>query len=135
MTTISAELYATTLATLLTGLLWVPVILNRLMEMGLWAALKNPRPDTRPEAEWAWRLDNAHRNALENLALFAPLAIIIHILQIGDATTAFFAYVYVAARVAHALIYTFGIPLFRTLSFAVGFASVIVFALHIFGIL
>lgn len=135
MNTLSPELYATTLVTLFTGLLWVPVILNRLAEMGVWTAVKNPRPDTRPDAEWAWRMDSAHRNALENLALFAPLAIIIHILQIGDATTAFFAYLYILARIAHALIYALGIPLLRTIAFTVGFVCIVVFALRILGIM
>lgn len=131
--TISAELFYTTLTALLTGLIWMPIIVNRLAEMGPWKALKNPEPDVRPHADWAYRLSNAHRNAIENLAVFAPLAITVHVLQLGTAGTAMAAAVFFFARVAHAVIYTFGIPLLRTIAFAVGFLCQVVLAARILG--
>lgn len=135
MTTLSPELHATALVAIFTGLLWIPIILNRLAEMGIWTALKNPRPDTRPKADWAYRLENAHRNAIENLVVFAPLAIIVHIMAIGTSLTAFAASIFVFARIAHAFIYGFGIPLLRTIAFAIGFAVQIIFAMRIFGLI
>ena len=131
--TISAELLYTTLTALLTGLIWMPIIVNRLAEMGPWKALKNPEPDVRPHADWAYRLANAHRNAIENLAVFAPLAIAVHVLQLGTAGTAKAAAVFFFARVAHAVIYTFGIPLLRTIAFFVGFLCQVVLAARILG--
>jgi uncharacterized MAPEG superfamily protein len=95
---LSAELRFLTLTALFTGVLWVPIILNRLGEMGLWKALKNPEPDVRPHAAWAWRLANAHRNAIENLVVFAPLALAVHVLGKGDAATALGAQVFFARR-------------------------------------
>lgn len=130
---LSAELRFLTLTALFTGVLWVPIILNRLGEMGLWKALKNPEPDMHPRAAWAFRLANAHRNAIENLVVFAPLALAVHVLGKGDAATALGAQVFFASRVAHALIYTAGVPLLRTIAFVIGFGVQVQFALRLLG--
>jgi uncharacterized MAPEG superfamily protein len=128
---VTREILYTALAAGLTGVLWVPIIINRLREMGVWAALKNPQPDVRPHADWAYRLANAHRNALENLVVFAPLAIIVHLLGREDSLTANAAATFFYSRLAHALIYTLGIPLLRTLAFAIGFGCEAVFLLRV----
>ena len=133
MQPLSSELLSTALVAGLTGLLWVPIIVNRLAETGLWAALRNPQPDVRPKADWAYRLANAHRNALENLAVFAPLAIIVHLLGTGDALTAGASLTFVASRMAHAVIYTIGIPLLRTIAFSIGFLCQMVLLLRVLG--
>ena len=130
---LSPELNAVALSAMLTGVLWVPIIANRLLEMGPWKALKNPEPDVRPHANWAYRLAAAHRNAIENLAVFAPLAIMVHILGAGNALTATAATVFFLSRLAHALIYTLGIPLLRTIAFVIGFWAQAVMALRIVG--
>ncbi|MGO9173243.1 MAG: MAPEG family protein [Rhodomicrobium sp.] len=133
MTASSPELIYTTLAAAFTGLIWIPIIVNRLGEMGPWKALKNPEPDVRPHADWAYRLSCAHRNAVENLVVFAPLAIIVHVLGAGSALTAAAAAAYLYSRIAHAVIYTFGIPLLRTIAFTIGFFSQAVMAGRIIG--
>jgi uncharacterized MAPEG superfamily protein len=43
--------------------------------------------------------------------------------------------VYFWARVAHVIVYTLGLPVFRTLAFAVGFCAQAVLALAIFKVL
>ena len=133
MSPLSPELYAAALAAGFTGLLWIPIILNRLGEMGLWPALQNPQPDMRPQADWAFRLESAHRNAIENLVVFAPLAVIVHLLDLTDGLTAAMAYAFLASRVAHAAIYTAGVPLLRTIAFVIGFAAQMVLLLRIAG--
>ena len=130
---LSPELQSVAMSAMLTGILWIPIIVNRLIEMGPWKALKNPEPDVRPHANWAYRLASAHRNAIENLAVFAPLAIMVHMLGANNVLTATAASVFFMSRVAHALIYTFGIPLLRTIAFVVGFWAQAVMALRIFG--
>lgn len=130
---LSPELNSVALSAMFTGILWVPIIVNRLREMGPWKALKNPEPDVRPHANWAYRLAAAHRNAIENLAVFAPLAIMVHLLGANNALTATAATVFFLSRVAHAVIYTFGVPLLRTIAFVVGFWAQSVMALRIFG--
>ncbi|MGD9979512.1 MAG: MAPEG family protein [Hyphomonadaceae bacterium] len=127
------ELQATTYAAAFTGILWMPIIVNRLAEMGMWKALSNPEPDVRPRANWAHRLGHAHRNAIENLVVFAPLAIIVATTNSGNALTAAAAMVFVFSRVAHALIYTFGVPLLRTIAFVGGFGAQMVMAARILG--
>jgi uncharacterized MAPEG superfamily protein len=118
---LSPELNSVAMSAMFTGILWIPIIANRLREMGPWKALKNPEPDVRPHANWAYRLASAHRNAIENLAVFAPLAIMVHLLGASNALTATAASVFFLSRVAHALIYTFGIALLRTIAFVIGF--------------
>jgi uncharacterized MAPEG superfamily protein len=41
--------------------------------------------------------------------------------------------VYFWARLAHAVVYTMGVPVLRTLAFAVGFAAQAALALAVFG--
>lgn len=127
------ELLYAALSATFTGLLWVPIIVNRLREMGPWKALKNPQPDVRPHADWAYRLAHAHRNAIENLVVFAPLAIAVHVLGLGTALTAVAASTFLFARIAHAVIYTFGIPLLRTIAFAIGFGCQMIMAGRVLG--
>lgn len=129
----SSEIYYTALVAVFTGLLWVPIIVNRLAEMGPWTALKNPQPDVRPHADWAYRLANAHRNAIENLAVFAPLALAVHILGLGTPLTASAASVFLWSRIAHAGIYTAGIPVLRTIAFVIGFACQMILAARLIG--
>lgn len=133
MLALSPELLYTTLTAAFTGLMWMPIIVNRLGEMGLWTALKNPQPDVRPHADWAYRLANAHRNAIENLVVFAPLAIAVHVLGLGTPITAAAASVFLFARIAHAFIYTFGIPLLRTIAFFIGFICQMLMACRVLG--
>lgn len=133
MTVTSTELTYTAFSAALTGILWVPLILNRLREMGIWKALKNPEPDLRPEANWAYRLANAHRNAIENLVVFAPLALTVHMLNLGTAATATAAVLFFWSRVAHAVIYTFGVPVLRTIAFVIGFGAQVTLFLRIVG--
>ena len=133
MTALAPELAYTALAAALTGSLWIPIIVNRLREMGAWKALKNPEPDVRPRAPWAYRLASAHRNAIENLVVFAPLALAVHAQGLGGALTATAAVLFFWSRLAHAVIYTLGLPLLRTLAFAVGFGAQAAMALRLFG--
>jgi uncharacterized MAPEG superfamily protein len=133
MQNLDPEITYTALSAALTGILWIPLIVNRLVEMGVWKALKNPEPDVRPHAAWAYRLSHAHHNAIENLVVFAPLAISIHILGQGTPLTATAAVLFFWSRLAHAVIYVFGIPLLRTIAFLVGFGAQAVLVLRLFG--
>ena len=133
--TLSSELLFLTLTASLTGLLWVPIILNRFAENGIWTAIRNPKPDERARADWAYRLSHAHSNAVENLVVFAPLALMIDSLGLATPLTALAAALFFISRLAHALIYTLGIPVLRTLAFLIGFGCQIVFALRLLGLL
>lgn len=134
-TQLAPELLYTALTAAFTGLLWLPYGMNRIIEDGLWASLQNPQPDARPKAMWAFRLINAHRNAIENLCVFAALAVTVHISGLSDSTTAAASAIFFMSRVGHALIYTLGIPLARTLIFFVGFLCQMTLGMRILGFL
>lgn len=129
----TAELLYTSLTAAFTGVLWVPIIINRLAEMGPWKALNNPEPDVRPHAAWAYRLAHAHRNAIENLVVFAPLAIAVHVLMLSTPLTTAAAAIFLYSRIAHAVIYAFGVPLLRTIAFVIGFGCQAILAARVLG--
>jgi uncharacterized MAPEG superfamily protein len=126
------ELFWLTLTVILTGLLWVPYILNRVVVRGLSGSMANPSRDAKPHAAWATRLMFAHDNAVENLVVFAPLVLILAELDYSTKATVYACAVYFWARVAHLIVYTLGLPVFRTTAFVVGFAAQVVLALAIF---
>ena len=100
------ELLWLTLTIILTGVLWVPYILDRIRVRGLMGAMANPSRRDKPQSPWAERLYFAHTNAVDNLVSFAPLVLMLDAL---------------------------GIPVARTLAFAVGFAAQAVLVLAVFG--
>src|ERR1700689_3999069 len=128
------ELFWLTMTVILTGLLWVPYILNRCMVRGLGGAMANPSRGDKPHAEWATRLMFAHDNAVENLAVFAPLVLILNAIDYSSQSTAIACMVYFWARLAHLVVYKMGLPVFRTVAFTVGFLAQAVLALAIFRI-
>jgi len=129
----SKELLWLTLTVILTGLMWVPYILDRIMVRGLMGAMDNPSRRDKPQSAWAQRLYFAHTNAVENLVIFAPLVLILDAQGHSTAATATACAVYFWARLAHAVVYTMGVPVLRTLAFAVGFVAQVALVLAVFG--
>lgn len=131
---LTPELFWLTLTVILTGLLWLPYILNRVGVRGLGGAMANPSRGDKPHAAWATRLMFAHDNAVENLVIFAPLVLILAQVDYSTKWTVWACAVYFWARVAHLMVYTMGLPVFRTLAFAVGFAAQVVLVLAVFRV-
>ena len=129
----SRELMWLTLTVILTGLMWVPYILNRVMVRGLMGALANPSRNDKPQSPWAQRLYFAHTNAVENLVIFAPLVLILALQNHSTQSTLIACAVYFWARLAHAVIYALGIAVLRTLAFTVGFLAQVALVLAVFG--
>ncbi len=127
------ELFWLTMTALMTAFFWIPYILNRIVEDGVWAALKNPEPDAHARAAWANRMQAGHTNAVENFVVFAPLAVAVHVTDMGTSLTALAAATYFFARLAHILIYTFGIPLLRTTAFVIGFGAQVILGFTLLG--
>jgi uncharacterized MAPEG superfamily protein len=114
------ELLYLVYVTVLTGLLWVPYILDRIATWGLTTAVGYP--DNPPaQSAWARRLMKAHFNAVENLVVFAALVLAANALGLSGGAVATAAMVYFWARLVHVLAYAFAIPWVRTLAFAAGF--------------
>ncbi|MBT5187249.1 MAG: MAPEG family protein [Kordiimonadaceae bacterium] len=127
------ELYWLILTATMTALFWLPYILNRTLVRGIMGGMANPSPDDIPQSDWAIRAQAAHINAVENLVVFAPLVIAVEILSVGNSMTANACMVYFVARLGHYAVYTAGIPVVRTLTFAVGFMAQMALALHLLG--
>jgi uncharacterized MAPEG superfamily protein len=130
----SRELFWLTLTVALTGLLWIPYILDRCKVRGLKATMDNPKPNDTPQSPWAMRLYFAHTNAVENLVIFAPLVVILDSLNISTAVTVLACAIFFWARLAHAVLYALGVPVLRTAAFTVGFICQVVLVLAIFRV-
>jgi uncharacterized MAPEG superfamily protein len=101
----------------------------------MFAAMANPTPADKPQSPWAERAMAAHQNAVENLVAFAPAAIGVHVLGLGNATTAFACALYFFSRLAHFLIYTAGVPVLRTLTFFGGWVATVILVLRLLGLI
>ena len=129
----SKELYWLTLTVILTGILWVPYVLDRCRVRGLAGAMANPSPTDTPLSPWAQRLQAAHRNAVENLVIFAALVLTLDAQSHSTQSTMLACAVYFWARLAHVIVYMLGIPVLRTLAFTVGFLAQVALMLAVFG--
>jgi uncharacterized MAPEG superfamily protein len=114
----------------LTGLTWIPYVLNRVLTGGLMDAVGYPEQPKRPAA-WAQRMQAAHRNAVENLVVFAALVLTAHAAGIGNSATALACAVYFWSRVAHLLAYTFAVPWIRTFAFVATFGAQVALVLQL----
>jgi uncharacterized MAPEG superfamily protein len=129
----SRELMWLTLTVILTGLMWLPYTLDRIMVRGLMGAMANPSRNDKPQSPWAMRLYFAHTNAVENLVVFAALVLILDSMGHSTESTAIACAVYFWARLVHAIVYTLGVAVLRTLAFSVGFVAQVALVVAIFG--
>ena len=73
----------------------------------------------------AGRATRAHRNMLENLPLFAALALIVHVAGLSSDASVLGAQIFVIARLAFAIIYIIGIPWLRTAAFLISVVGLV----------
>lgn len=130
----TTELFWLTLTVLMTALFAFPYVLNRIAVRGLMGAMAGTRPETgSDQALWAQRAMSAHRNAVENLVLFAPAVLIAHALHLSTGATRSAAMVYFVARLVHYVVHVLAVPVARTLAFATGLGATLVFLVAILG--
>ena len=65
--------------------------------------------------------------------VFAALVLILDTQGHSTMSTAIACAVYFWARLAHVIVYVLGVPVLRTLAFAVGFLAQVALALAVFG--
>ena len=121
------ELFYLALAAMLTGLFWIPYVLDRIVVGGLMDAMAYPE-HPKPLAPWAQRMKLAHTNAVENLVVFATLVLAADAMGIQSTTVAVAAMVYFWSRLVHGLAYTLKVPVIRTLAFFGGFIAQVMVA-------
>ncbi len=127
------ELFWLTATILMTALFWLPYILQHILETGLVKAVSDPDISTTPQVGWGQRAKRAHGNAVENLVIFAPLVVLVVGLGLSGPATATACGVYFFARLVHFSVSTAGVPVVRTLSFAVGVMVQIYLAVVVLG--
>lgn len=127
------ELFWLTMTVIMTGLLWIPYIIDRVKVRGLWETLDNPKPNAKPQSGWAMRLYFAHTNTVENLMVFAPLVLILDAIGHSTMSTAIACAVFFWSRLAYVILYTLGAPVLRTLAFFAGFLAQAALVLAVFG--
>lgn len=126
--TLTIELRYLAITVVVTALMWVPYILGRMVAHGPMAAAANPDFERRPDPAWARRARAAHANAIENLAVYAPLVLIASLVGISTAGTVLAAKLYLGARIVHYVVYAAGIPGIRTLAFLAGVVATLMVA-------
>ena len=131
----TTELHWLVLTTLMTGLFWVPYILNRLLEQGIFPAIYDPHGDTTTKFPWAQRMMKAHENAVENLVIFAPLVLALHVSGMSTSVTTSACAIYFFTRLTHYIVFTLAIPVLRVVTFLIGAGAQVTLALTLLGII
>ncbi|MEM0949976.1 MAG: MAPEG family protein [Pseudomonadota bacterium] len=131
----STELLWMAFSVLAVGLMWLPDIGQLIAQEGLSAAAYDPARKAEHTAAWARRARRAHQNAVENIAVFAPLAIAVAMTGAGTKMTAIAAFVYFAARIGHFVVYVFAVPYLRVIFFAIGWGAILALAAALIGAL
>lgn len=130
---LTPELYILALVATATVLMWAPYMAARILTRGPVRTLANPDPAFPPDPAWADRARRAHANAVENLAVFAPLVLTAAVVGVSTSTTILAAKVYFGARLVHYVVYAAGIPVVRTLAFLTGVGATLVIAAAVLG--
>ncbi len=126
----TTDLTMLTFSALLTALLALPGTVALVLEKGLPYAAGN-RDEPIDLSPWAERALRAHRNALENLPVFAAFVLVAAVSGAANETTALGATLYFWARVVHAVVYIAGVPWVRTGAFAVSLVGLLMILLEI----
>lgn len=107
-----------------------PYVFARVKTGGMRWGVGN-REDIPDSGPWVARADRAHKNYLENLPMFAIVALLAVMLGRTNQWTALGAVGFVGARVLYWWLYMAGVIWVRTLVFNVGVASTLLIAAQV----
>lgn len=126
----TTELLYLLLTALLTGVLWIPVVIGYVSSGRQLTPANYKVAPTTPLPDWVNRANRAHLNAVENIAPFAAVVLIAQATGVSNALTATCAAVYFFARLAHAVVHVSGFGRFkaRTLLFTVAWLAFVTYA-------
>ncbi len=129
----TTELFYLLFTALLTGVLWIPVVIGYVMTRGPLKPSDYKVASTSPLPAWVNRANRAQINAVENLATFAPVVLIANAVGVSTSITVASAAVYFYARAAHAVVHITGFSLFRarTVLFTVAWIAFVTFAVEL----
>lgn len=125
-----SELLYLLLAAILTGVLWIPVVIGYATTRGSLRPEDYRVAPTSPLPAWVNRANRAHQNAVENIAPFAVVVLIAYAVGLSTPTTQACAAVYFYARLVHAVVHIsgFGLLMARTVAFTIAWAAFMVYA-------
>jgi uncharacterized MAPEG superfamily protein len=126
----TTEMFYLLLTAILTGVLWVPVVVGYVKTRGPLTDEMYATPPATPLPAWVQRANRAHLNAVENFAPFAAVVLAAQLLSVSTTTTVACAAIYFFARLSHAIVHLSGIGTFkaRTLLFTVGWLAFLTYA-------
>ncbi len=128
----SGELFWLALSAALCIVLWIPYGAVHASIVGLRVGTTDvPKSSELPE--WGKRSHRVHMNMVESLAPFAILVLILNVSGKADPSTVTAAATFFFARVAHAILYTFGVPYLRTVAYTVGWLACVYLLWQIFA--
>ena len=126
----TVELTLLVWSAVLTVVLAVIGATGAMLQVGL-PVLAGNRENVPEITGWAGRAMRAHRNMLENLILFAIVVLVAKTIGVSNSMTVLGAEVFVAGRVAHAVLYIIGVPWLRTAAFAVSLVGLAMILLQL----
>jgi len=121
----SFELTVLIWSVILTLVQMVIASIGVMIEVGLLAFVGNRERFPRVTG-WAGRAQRAHRNMLESLVLFAVLVLITEAVNANNWMTGLGSELFIAARLAYAIVYIAGVPWLRTAVWGASMAGLIV---------
>ncbi len=129
----TTELFYLLFTAILTGVLWIPVVIGYVLSRGPLKPSDYKVAPTSPLPDWVNRANRAHMNAVETFATFATVVLIAHAAGVSTSITENSAAVYFYARAAHAVIHIsgFGHLMARTVIFTVSWIAFITFAIEL----
>ena len=125
------ELLFLLLTAILTGLLWIPVVIGYVVSRGLLKPVDYKVAPTSPLPAWVNRANRAHLNAVENFAQFAAVVLIAQFVGVSTNITEYCAVTYFIARTVLAVVHISGTGFLmaRTIIFTIGWIAFITYAL------
>src|SRR5207244_668872 len=129
----TTELFYLLLTTILTGALWIPVVIGYVLSRGPLKPSDYKVAPTSPLPAWVNRANRAQVNAVENLVTFATVVLIARAAGVSTPAMQICAAVYFYARAAHAVVHITGFSLFRarTVLFTVAWIAFLTFAIEL----
>jgi uncharacterized MAPEG superfamily protein len=125
------ELFYLLLTALLTGVLWIPVVIGYVKTRGPLTEESYKSPPTSKLPDWVTRANRAHVNAVENFGPFAAVVLIAQLVNVSTPTTVACAEIYFLARLVHAIVHISGFGKFRarTVLFTIAWIAFLVYGI------
>jgi len=129
----TTELFYLLFTAMLTGVLWIPVVIGYVKTRGPLKPSDYVVAPSGPLPAWVNRANRSHVNAVENLVTFATVVLIAHAAGVSTPVTAASAAVYFYARAAHAVVHITGFSMFRarTVLFTIAWIAFVTFSIEL----